>query len=169
MKHIAFALVLLVGVVFAQSKPKTPNQVKVENEPPGTSSIRAEPGRYHLVAVKAPGISTSGSIEAYDELFLYDSTTGRVWRYEPSSYLGGKNDPDRISVDAYFSEVTVDNLHGSHDADFQRSINWYNAVHNAKVQAYCKDHPGGSYRSPSLAPAEPGVDCDSFLKAHPSQ
>ena len=169
MKHIALVLMLLVGVVFAQSKPKTPNQGKVENEPPGASSIRAEPGRYHLVAAKAPGPSTSGSIVAWDELFLYDSATGRVWRYEPSTYLGGKDDPNRLSVDAYFTEVTVDNLHGSHDEDMQRSLNWYNAMYNAKVSAYCKDHPGGAYRSASTPPAEPGVDCDSFLKTHPSQ
>jgi hypothetical protein len=54
MKHIAIALVLLVGVVSAQSKPRAPNQSKGENEPPGASSDRAGSGRFHLLAVKAP-------------------------------------------------------------------------------------------------------------------
>ena len=67
-------------------------------------------------------------------------------------------------MDPYFTEVTVDNLHGSHGEDLKGAANIYNFLHNMRVQAYCKDHPGGSYRSPSLAPTEPGVDCDSFLK-----
>src|SRR5208283_2807808 len=152
MKHSALALVLLVGVIFAQSKPKTPNQGKVENEPLSASSMRAEPGRYHLLAVKAPGLSTSGSIEAYDELFLYDSTSGKVWKYEPSSFIGEKDDADRTSVDAYFSEVVIDNLHGSHDKDFMQSGNLYNVRHNARVQPFCKDHPHGWYYKTESTP-----------------
>jgi hypothetical protein len=167
MKRFTVAFALLVGAVSAQSKPKTPNQEKVESA--SAPVERTEAGRYHLVAAKAPGQSTSGTIVAWDELFLYDSVTGRVWRYEPSTYFGGKDDPDRVSVDAYFAEVTVDSLHGSHEADFQRSMKWYQAIFDAKAQAYCKDHPTGAYRSPSLAPTESGVDCDTFLKAHPTQ
>jgi hypothetical protein len=167
MKRSAIAFVLLVGFVSAQSKPKTPNTGAVESA--SAHADRAEAGRYHVIAVKAPGRSVSGSIEAYDELFLYDSTTGRVWRYEPSTNLGEKGDPDQISMDAYFSEVTVDSLHGSHMEEVKRMADYYNYLHQARVQAYCKDHPLGAYRSASTPPAEPGTDCQSFLRAHPIQ
>jgi hypothetical protein len=105
MKHTAVALVLLVGIVSAQSKPKTPSQGKYGIEAPSASSDRAGAGRFHLIAVKAPGRSVGGTVEAYDELFLYDSTTGRVWKYELSTFVGAKGDPDQMSVDPYFSHL----------------------------------------------------------------
>ena len=170
MKQIAILVLLFVGAASAQSRPKAPSQAKPEGEPLSAPSDRAATGRFHLVAVKAPGRSISGSIEAYDELFLYDSATGRVWRYEPLSSIGGKGDPDEISVDPYFSEVTVDSLHGSHDAEIERAITFYNSAHNARVRAYCSDHPLGTYTSPSASQGtNPGIDCQSFLKTHPDQ
>ena len=161
MRHIAIALVFLVGLASAQSKPKAPNPSTAEIESPGAYADRAGTGRYHIIAVKAPGRSVSDSIEAYDQLFLYATATGRVRRYEPSENLGEKGDPDRISTDPYFSEVTIENLNGSHEADVKRSLDLYNYLHQARVRTYCKDHPNGTYGT--------GTDCQSFLKAHPIQ
>ena len=167
MKHIAIALVLLVGAASAQSKPRTPSTGHVDPAVPPAN--REEGGRYQLIAVKAPAHSTSGSIEAFDELFLYDTATGRVSRYDPSVYLGEKGDPDRTSTDPYFSEVTVDGLHGSHMDEMKKVAEFYNYLHEARVRAYCKDHLDGWYRGPTAPATDPGTYCGTFLKEHPSQ
>jgi len=101
-----------VGAGPTGSKSSPPPRVTIANQP--------ETGRFHLLAVKTPGRSTAGSIEVYDEVFLYDTATGRVWMYEPSSPILDNDVGKEILIPAYFDELTVDNLHGSHDAEVDR-------------------------------------------------
>jgi hypothetical protein len=149
-----------IGTGSAQSKRTSPNHA------PSPSVERPETGRFHLLEVKTPGRSTTGTIEPFDEVFLYDTATGRVWKYEPSSPIGGKDNPDSVDIPAYFDELTVDNLHGSHDEEVSRSFSSYSAIHNATVRSYCNKNSQGTYHT---APQEtgPGIDCADFLAKHP--
>jgi len=71
-------------------------------------------GRYQLFAVKALSQTTTGGQSAFDEVFILDSQTGRVWKYEPYASVG--ND-DPIGIPAGFEELVVDNLNGDSRLD----------------------------------------------------
>jgi hypothetical protein len=116
--------------------------------------------------MKAPGRSTAGTIEQYDEVFLYDTATGRVWMYEPSSPFLENEVGKEIQVREYFDELIGDNLHGSHDADVDRSFRLYSAAFDATVKSYCNKDPKGTYH---VHPQETGsgIDCADFLAKHP--
>jgi len=163
MSHFKMVVFVSALVQIASAQVKSGAIPRKSESAPATAAAPPETGRFHLLAVKATGRTTAESIQAYDEVFLCDSTTGRVWIYEPMSYLGEKGDPDRVDLAAYFDEVTVDGLHGSHEDALRDSVNFYNNLHTARVEGYCKDHPTGTYGGP------PSADCAAFLAARQKQ
>src|SRR4051812_47901909 len=82
-KRIGLVLLVLAASLVALAATKSTAQAPKLNE-----------GRYTLQSAKTPGMSKAGNIEAYDELFLLDSATGTVWKYNPYTSVtlpeGGK-------------------------------------------------------------------------------
>ncbi|GEM_PF-6661244 len=149
MKFLIAVLCLSISIT-----AQTPSKASAQSE-----ASRTEPGRFRIVALKAPGISTSDSIQPFDEVLLYDSVTGRVWEYNPATFIGQRDDPDRTNADAYFAELTVEGLHGSHNDDLARAGRLYSTMHEFTVKNYCVSHPGGTYTAHGA-----NIDCDSYIK-----
>lgn len=104
-------------------------------------------------------------MEPYDEVFLYDTTTGRVWKYEPSGPILDDEIGKNILLPAYFDELTVKNLHGSTEAGMDYYFRLYDRALEA-AKSYCSKNPKGTYRGTSTE-AGPGTDCTDFLEKHP--
>jgi hypothetical protein len=147
------------GTSAASSKRTSPDHS------PSPSATQPGAGRFHLLEVKTPGRSTAGTIEPYDEVFLYDTATGRVWIYEPPSPVLDDEIGKNILVPAYFDELTIKNLHGSTEAGMDSYFKLYDLALEA-AKSYCNKNPNGAYHATSKE-AGPGTDCTDFLAKHP--
>jgi hypothetical protein len=109
MKQILMLVLLMASPCFAQ---KSANRVAF----PTNQAVQG--GRYQLYAVKALGPNTAGGQSTFDELFILDTLTCRVWQYAP---YNPPKDQMQIGIPAGFEELMVDNLNGdSRLAQIQR-------------------------------------------------
>ena len=167
MKHprVLAALMLLATIPLAAQSTNAPPKRTPQDHALSPFASQPGAGRFHLLEVKTPGRSAAGTIEPYDEVFLYDTATGRVWIYEPSSPVLDDEIGKNILVPAYFDELTVKNLHGSTDAGMDYYFRLYDRALEA-AKSYCNKNPKGRYRRTSTE-AGPGTDCADFLAKHP--
>ena len=112
------------------------------------------------------GHSSAGTIEAYDEVLLLDTATGRTWIYEPSLHFDVGEGKDKIAIPAgaHFVELTVDGIHGSHEDDVKRAATLADRMReDVRIQSYCAANPVGFY---GAVGSPNGVACPHYLTTH---
>jgi hypothetical protein len=163
--RVVAAFMLLATIPLAAQSTTAPEKRTAPDHALPTPASQPGAGRFHLLEVKTPGRSAAGTIEPYDEVFLYDTATGRVWIYEPPSPVLDDEIGKNILVPAYFDELTIKNLHGSTEAGMDYYFRLYDRTLEA-AKSYCNKNPKGTYRA-TFAEAEPGTDCAALLAKHP--
>lgn len=78
----------------------------------GQTNDASRVGRYQMLAVKAPSYNTAGSISAFEEVFMLDTATGRVWKYEPQGKCDNDGTACLFALPDFFKAVDVDHLNG---------------------------------------------------------
>lgn len=99
MKRILIVLLLVSAVSWAQDAPK-----------PASTDISQDAPRFQLFQGKAMMANQAGSKTAFDDLFLLDSKTGKVWRWAQN--YEQKDASGTMIVPQHFDPVFVDGLEG---------------------------------------------------------
>jgi hypothetical protein len=104
-KMLALSAVALaaIGLTYAQTQP--------EKQPSALS-------RYQLLPATATYEGKDGRQSNGPEVFLLDTETGRVWKYEFSRKL----EVSHVSSPNYFEPVPVEGINGWHYMDFMSNL-----------------------------------------------
>lgn len=99
MKRILI-IVLLAGASWAQDIPRKAVKTEVALDAP----------RFQLIQAKVQLANAAGSKTAFDDLFLLDTKTGKVWRWAEN--YEQKDAGGTMIVPQHFDPVFVDGLEG---------------------------------------------------------
>lgn len=97
MRRVLFAVLLLC---MASSGQSAANKTDVSPDAP----------RFQLIQAKAQMANRAGSTTAFDDLFLLDTKTGKVWRW--AERYEQKDATGTLIVPQHFDPVFVDGLEG---------------------------------------------------------
>lgn len=92
LKHSTLILFVLVVSVYAAQRSSSRVPPAAEQT---LASATSNSGRYQLVSAQTRVWARTGESKEVTDLFLLDTQTGRVWRYQPpgSSHVEGQTNP----------------------------------------------------------------------------